>query len=358
MRRFIYLFMLLALVWTLISLTTSREAESDSPRIFCQSTHSSSDVYLHLGYNPDGVGYISINMLFAMVYASYRGWRFGGTSNKNRPHNVDSERFFEFIFWKRECFSDEKTLSLPTLTSIERVGGIAQLEKLRHVEPGTLFEIVYADLRDAAADRANLNPFFTKPVLQDLRRLASYGVRQELDRFSYFRQCPSSSVTVVGHLRWGDFDAGERRRIRDWLFSVLTHIQQLIPNTCVHVFTSVLTHEEQTSLLLSMQHFTDAGIAVHIQVEVAATATDDLISNMAHFIDADVFVMSPSSLSVLTGLVGRGCMIYPRPMKLFPPLAHWMQVPLHLSPEAESDSLTDSLADVTSSLPLCVKSLR
>jgi len=351
------------LFYVIFTNTKEDEEEESLPFTLCQTaTKSSSSAFLQLLPNPDGVGHVALNIIYAMVYSHYRQWQFIGYQNNNNPHNIDTLRFLDFIFWKQECYSDSHPHNMVTFKSRVDINDVSSMERMPNQASGTLITTTFLDLREATADRNSVDHLFTEDVLHDLLYISSHGVRQELARFSYFQQCsPSSSTTTVAaHLRWGDFSPGERRSIRDWLFVVLTRVQQLFPGSCIHVFTSVLTHEEQEILMAQMTQFTDAGMAVHIHIEAADSATEDLISSVAHFIDADILVMSPSSLSVLAGVLSKGCVIYPRVMKLYPALSHWIQVPMRQmgEPVFTMENMAEELAGMTATLPTCVQSLR
>lgn len=359
-RRFFYLFLIVVFVVKIISFFSATRKDEEELHTLCLTTTSPSDVFLRLAPNPDGVGHVALNIIYGMVYSNYRGWRFVGYRSENNPHNIDTERFLDFIFWKRECYSNSHALNAVPFKRRRRVESVGEMERMPRLPPGTLIESTFLEMRDATADRSTMDHIFTDNVLLDLLHLSSHGVKKELARFSHFQKCSAVSTTVAAHLRWGDFVPGERSNIRAWLFVLLTRIQQLVPSPCVHVFTSVLTHEEEEALLAEMAFFTDAGIAVHVHVEAAGSATEDLISTVAHFIDADVFVMSPSSLSVLAGVLSKGCIVYPTVMKLYPALSHWMKVRLFQSSDAvfTEESMVEEMADMIDALPKCVRNLK
>lgn len=361
-RHYLYLLLISLCIFKIIRFLFNSSSDSDlgSLHTLCQTTIASqSDIYLQLAPNPDGVGHVALNIIYGMVYSYYRGWRFIGYRSDNNPHNIDTERFLDFIFSQPECYSDSHVLNKVAFKSKVRIDSVGTMERMALPVKGTVIETTFLDLRDASADRSSVDHIFTDVVLHDLLVLSSKGVQNELTRFSYFRQCAISRTTVAAHLRWGDFAPGERRSIRDWLFVVLIQIQHLVSDSCIHVFTSVLTHDEEHILMNEMVHFTDAGISVHIHVEAANTATEELISNVAHFIDADVLVMSPSSLSVLAGVLSKGCIVYPKVMKLYPALGHWMQVPMRQFGNLvfTLETMAEELAEMNKALPQCVKNL-
>ena len=328
--------------------------------LFCEPSrtvddlfHSkSSTTFVQVEQRGDGMGALLHSIIYLAAYVKFRGWSFGEFNrhlvDRPHPHGAKKGLIFEFLFPNINQMG--LASSQDNQTKIVHIEKSPMLDPLNGL-PNTAYEI-HSDFfeLDAIARNNNctLDRYLNANFLELLRNVSSCSVMKELAKRSVFKGNERRDLRVVAHVRRGDVQSNSDRYMSDEYFiKVLTAIRDIYPRARLHVFShnDNLTNEN-TAI---WNQYLKQNITVHVANEYLETNTAQTITAMAHFMTADVFMMSKSSFSAVPAFYNPNCVLY-TPF-WHDPLNNWIILPANHSAEIATNILK-------SQLPACVKALR
>ena len=313
--------------------------------------NKSSSTVVQLGLRDDGVGASLQHFLYLAAYVHYRGWGVDGVREmlaQPSGHGINKTLFFDFMF--------PNISNIGTLTLSNQPLNVVRIESSQDLELlGTVEKTSYAvhldrfDLERMASHKGlTLDDYFTDNFLAIMRNLTICSVKRELAERSLFHKHGAKKLRVVAHVRRGDVRAilGDRWTPDAFFLGVLKEIRDIYPHAELHVFSSKSAPSEDDSV---WKEYWDSGIHVHVTEESKMTSTEQTITAMAHFMTADVFLMSKSSFSSVPALYNPNCV-------LFTPFYHghlknWIVLP-------EDFDLKAARVILRSQLVACVRELQ
>ena len=275
-------------------------------------TNKSSSTVVQLGSRYDGVGASLQHFLYLTAYVHYRGWGVDAVPQilaQSLDHAINKTLFYDFLFPNISNIGTS-TLSNQPL-NVVRVEFSKDLEVLGTVE-NTSYAVLSAnfDLETIASQRGvTLDAYFTDNFLAIMHNLTKCSVKRELAERSLFHKHGAKKLRVVAHVRRGDVHAvADDRWTPDAFFlGILKEIRDIYPHAELHVFSSTYASSGDG---MDWKEYWDSGIHVHVTEEFNTTNTEQTITAMAHFMAADVFMMSKSTFSSVPALYNPNCVLY------------------------------------------------
>lgn len=165
-------------------------------------------------------------------------------------------------------------------------------------------------------DHADLDGYMTLEFLNSLQSISELTRKGPLRFYSKRRQ------TVAVHVRRGDIPQKEpigtnnpvikaRWRPDEEYLEQIARVLERIPRAEVHIFS---TTEGQDPAIF--EAYRARGFSLHLD--------GDILEDWAHMSQADVFIMAPSTFSVVAGMLNRKCVFYPH--FTCGPLKHWFNM--------------------------------
>ena len=307
---------------------------------------------VHMQKRGDGMGAVLQGMIYLAAYARGRGWSFGEVdrhiADETHPHGIQKRLFFEFLF--PNIFKMGHAVQSGTKMDKVQVANSSMLN-LVEAQPNTFYE-VNSDIFDldsiARENNCTVDRYMNSDFLELARSVSTCSVWKELNARSVYKRKKWKALRVVAHVRRGDIISHADRYIPDnYFIGVLKAIRDIYPLADLHVFSHSDDPKDKNS---SVWHpYLKSGIGVHIANEYHKSNTADTITAMAHFMTADVFMMSKSSFSSVPAYYNPNCVLY-TPF-WHDPLSHWISLPSNFS--------IDSAVNILKSqLPACVAGLR
>ena len=307
---------------------------------------------VHLQQRGDGMGAVMQSIIYLAAYVRFRGWSFGEinrhVADRPHPHGVQKGLFFDFLFPNISQMG-------PAVHSEMKMDKVhlpnSSMLNLVETQPNTFYEVnsdVFDLDRIARENHSTLDQYLNSDFRELARSVSTCSVRKELDANSVYKGKKWEALRVVAHVRRGDIISHADRYIPDnYFIGVLKAIRDIYPLAELHVFShnDKLTNDNSAV----WNQYLENGIGVHIANENHQSNTADTITAIAHFMTADVFMMSKSSFSSVPAYYNPNCVLY-TPF-WHDPLSHWISLPSNFS--------VDSAADILKSqLPACVAGLR
>jgi hypothetical protein len=322
--------------------------------------NKSKTISLFMGERHDGNGATMQHLLYTISFAFFRGWNFAGVIPASAhgvimPHHVDQNMFLDFFWGNNKLLA---RTNYPNNINMSTVDTCVDLLSVPDA-PNTNYHVkkIGFDLEKIAnfSSLANLDRYFSTPFLTTIRSIASCGVQNALQKSTVFSSSliskdsqtpPHKRMTVAAHIRHGDISSGFRFVPDEIFIEVLSTIRDLYPYAELHAFTSALAIDKKSNLLL--QKYTARNISLHIADESKGNTVETL-NDIAHFITADVFIMSKSSFSAVPAFYNPNCVIYIPFWHM--PLAHYIQLPV------DTNDILGAVQSVREQLPVCINSL-
>lgn len=274
--------------------------------------NKSSSTVAQLSGRADGVGALLQHTLYLAAYVRYRGWGVEdilGQLSMPSDHAINKTLFLDFMFPNLtnigKSVLSEQPLHVIDVQSSRDLDNLQAVENTTYALRETQFDLeVIANIKNQTLD-----DYFTSDFLAIMRNLTICSVKRELSERSLFHKHGSKKLRVVAHVRRGDvLDNHENRYTPDVFFiGVLKTIRDIYPHAELHVFTSRSDSRESDMI---WKEYWDSGIHVHLTEEYLSTNTEKTITALAHFMSADVFMMSKSTFSSVPAFYNPNCVLY------------------------------------------------
>ena len=300
-----------------------------------------------IGTRSDGIGALTLHIIGGLAYAYHIGVGFGGAIDtrsdfftRASPHGVDRTRMLDFVFGDSRQVVGSTSSTDPQLRLLNLRDYPALVAKALTRNSRRDISLMHSSLEKLRSDVSkakalyflpcdSVEPppplyhvFMSEAFLRMLRQGSLCGVSAIFsEHSSYFPHEDADTrrvLTVALHIRRGDIESDEKliktRFVEDSrYFDVVEAIRRVVPsdvNLAVHGWMSCLSpmqcqHANETSA-----EYRERGITLHLDNEQHANATTQTLVAWSHFIEADIFVMSPSSFSQVPALLNRHCVIF------------------------------------------------
>ena len=306
----------------------------------------------------DGMGAEMQSVIHAVAYSFYRGWNFLGFQEykwQHNPHGIQERDYMNF-FWgdgrllEYSQYPDTKPVMAHLAESVD-VDKFQGGKNVAYFIDKNKFDLD----KIAILSKLPIERYFSPLFLSTIRAVVACQVQTSLNK-TYLFGNHHKRLTVAAHIRRGDVDAHETYRyVPDELFlSVLTAIRKMYPYADIHAFTSTLMtptlQQKHNDELLTLQNkFKAHNFTLHVTDESSANNAEQSMNTVAHFITADVFVMSKSSFSSVPAYYNPNCVIHV-PF-WWSSLSHYINLPKNVS------DIEGAVRTVETQLPACISAL-
>lgn len=272
----------------------------------------SSSTVAQLGGRFDGVGALLQHSLYLTAYVRHRGWGVGEVLRQlagPSDHAINKTLFLDFMFPNITKIGKSTNSDQPL--HVVKVRNTRDLDALGTVK-NTAYEVRSSqfDLEVIAEKNGRtLDDYFTSDFLTIMRNLTKCSVERELAERSLYHKVDGKKLRVVAHVRRGDVrvDAQSRWTPDEFFIGVLKEIRYMYPHAELHVFSS---KSDPLGDDMVWKEYWDSGIHVHVTNEHLANNTEQTLTALAHFMSADVFMMSKSTFSSVPAFYNPNCVLY------------------------------------------------
>ena len=276
--------------------------------------NKSSTTVAQLGGHSDGVGALLQHTLYLTAYVRYRGWGAGEVVRQlagPSDHRINKTLFNDFMFPGLTTIG--KSIQSDEPLHVVDVENSQDLEALGTVE-NTFYEVRSSlfNLETIAQHKGlTLDDYLTPSFLAILRNITICNIERELEEKSLYHKHGAKKLRVVAHIRRGDIrkEQEDRWTTDEFFIGVMKAIRDIYPHAELHVFSSAGNALSNSSSPV-WKPYKDSGMHVHITDESLPTNTEKTITALAHFMSADVFLMSKSTFSSVSAFYNPNCILY------------------------------------------------
>jgi hypothetical protein len=268
-------------------------------------------------------------------------------------HGLNGSEFMDFLWGDVQALNyatyPHRPKNESKVVHLQRTIELERSSTLTYPDVDYWLDSNYFDM-GAIAMSSTIGRYFNDEFLGRIRQAASCGVAASLQRLNVFTNT-RRRLTVAAHIRRGDVDVENHanRFVHDSVYIALfSAIRGLYPDADLHAFTSFDTYNG-TLWNIMTKHYRTFNVALHITDESAGSCTRDSLNAMAHFMTADVLIMSKSSFSAVAAYYNPNCVIY------IPFWAHGLPHYIKLPPDL--DDYYRMIKTVELRLPRCVNRL-